>query len=85
VRAVVRYRHRDARGPWPLHNRWLVRLELEPWHDVERGHVPAPAVWTVRDRGRRVVFATSDAEHARLVADARARNRPDPIIDGDAA
>lgn len=75
--AGPRYRHArpTCRG------RWQVKLELRPWHDAEGGYVPSPAVWTVRQPGGLVVFVTSDARTARLVADARAHGRSDPIAD----
>lgn len=72
-------RWREATRPRPRRHRWTVRLEYEPWHDEEGGFVPAPAVWTVRNARGRVVFVTSEPRLARLVADARAHGRPDPI------
>ncbi len=74
-----RYRH--ARPA--CRGRWTVRLEFEPWHDEAGGIVPPPAVWTVRRPDGRVVFVTDDARTARLVADARAHGRRDPIEEQD--
>lgn len=75
--AGTMYRHAQP----TCRGRWTVRLELEPWHDGEGERVPPPAVWTVRAPGGAVVFVTDDALYARRVADARARDLPDPMTD----
>jgi hypothetical protein len=59
----------------PPIGRWRVRLELCP--DGE----PPPAVWTVRNTTGAIEFITDNHPGAMLVADARARRRPDPILD----
>lgn len=56
-----------------------MRREERPW--IDGAYVPLPAVWVVREPGRRAVFVTNEPRWARLVADARAHGRPDPYLD----
>jgi hypothetical protein len=50
---------------------------------IEGDPIPPPAVWTIRNRRGVAVFATDDARHARMVADARAHGRPDPFYEDE--